>query len=299
MDNKFNNMLQEFLKNNNVENMAEANEKLQEFIKMYNNGEIEYENTPLDDAYEILEEAQNAKTEKEAIKLAKKAYEKSRECFDAILFQCDLEENGIRRMKLLDDGLEFEKNRLTKEKYFDKENIGHFYGIFETRPYIRGLVIKAEYLLEEGKLSQAKNICREVLRLNENDNMGARYLLMAIYATLEEENDMLKLYKKYPEEDLEMIFPLFALYYKLGNDKKAKEYLNRIDKCNSNFVKFFYGTIKESKKVELGYYSRGDSSEIFMYLDRYDYLLITMPKLHEYVIDNLMKNKKSKNGDQL
>ena len=293
MNNKFNNMLQEFLKNNNVENIDEANEKLQEFIKMYNNGEIEYENTPLDDAYEILEEAQNARNEKEAIKLAKKAYEKSPECFDAILFQCDLEENGIKRMKLLDDGLEAEKNRLTKEKYFDKENIGHFYGIFETRPYIRGLVVKAEYLLEEGKLRQAESICKEVLRLNENDNMGARYLLMAIFATLEEENDMLKLYKKYPEEDLEMLFPLFALYYKIGNDKKAKEYLNRVNKCNSNFVKIFNDTIKESDKVKPGYYSRGDSSEIFMYLERYGYLLITMPRLHEYVIENLMKNKKS------
>ena len=292
MDNKFNNMLQEFLKNNDVDSIDNANEKLQEFIKMYNNGEIEYENTPLDDAYEILEEAQNAKTEKEAIKLAKKAYEKSRERFDAILFQCDLEENGIKRMKLLDEGLEFEKNRLKKEKYFDKENIGHFYGIFETRPYIRGLVIKAEYLLEEGKLRQAESVCKEVLKLNKNDNMGARYLLMAIYATLEEENDMLKLHKEYPEESLEMIFPLFALYYKLGNDMKAKEYLNRVDKCNSNFVKFFKGTIKESKEVNLGYYSRGDSSEIFMYFGRYDYLLITMPKLHEYVIENLMKNKK-------
>lgn len=293
MDNKFNNMLQEFLKNNNVENIDEANEKLQEFIKMYNNGEIEYENTPLDDAYEILEEAQNARNEKEAIKLAKKAYEKSLECFDAILFQCDLEENGIKRMKLLEGGLEVEKNRLIKEKYFDKENIGHFYGIFETRPYIRGLVVKAEYLLEEGKLRQAESICKEVLRLNENDNMGARYLLMAIFATLEEENDMLKLYKKYPEEDLEMLFPLFALYYKIGNDKKALEYLNRVNKCNSNFVKFFNGTIKESGKVKPGYYSRGDSSEIFMYLERYGYLLITMPRLHEYVIENLMKNKKS------
>ncbi len=293
MDNKFNNMLQEFLKNNNVENIDEANEKLQEFIKMYNNGEIEYENTPLDDAYEILEEAQNARNEKEAIKLAKKAYEKSPECFDAILFQCDLEENGIKRMKLLEGGLEVEKNRLIKEKYFDKENIGHFYGIFETRSYIRGLVVKAEYLLEEGKLRQAESICKEVLRLNENDNMGARYLLMAIFATLEEENDMLKLYKKYPEEDLEMLFPLFALYYKIGNDKKALEYLNRVNKCNSNFVKFFNGTIKESSKVKPGYYSRGDSSEIFMYLERYGYLLITMPRLHEYVIENLMKNKKS------
>ena len=293
MNNKFNNMLQEFLKNNNVENIDEANEKLQEFIKMYNNGEIEYENTPLDDAYEILEEAQNARNEKEAIKLAKKAYEKSPECFDAILFQCDLEENGIKRMKLLEGGLEVEKNRLIKEKYFDKENIGHFYGIFETRPYIRGLVVKAEYLLEEGKLRQAESICKEVLRLNENDNMGARYLLMAIFATLEEENDMLKLYKKYPEEDLEMLFPLFALYYKIGNDKKAKEYLNRVNKCNSNFVKIFNDTIKESDKVKPGYYSRGDSSEIFMYLERYGYLLITMPRLHEYVIENLMKNKKS------
>ncbi len=292
MNNKFNNMLQEFLKNNNVKDIDEANEKLQEFIKMYNNDEIEYKNTPLDDAYEILEEAQNARNEKEALRLAKKAYEKSSECFDAILFQCDLEENGIKRMKLLDDGLEFEKNRLTKEKYFDKENIGHFYGIFETRPYIRGLVIKIEYLLEEGKLRQAANICKEVLKLNENDNLCARYLLMAIYATLEEEKDMLDLYKKYPEEDLEMLFPLFAIYYKIGNDKKAKDYLNRIDKCNSNFVKFFKGTIKTSEKINPGYYSRGDSSEIFMYLSRYDYLLITMPRLHEYVIESLMKKKK-------
>ena len=256
MDNKFNNMLQEFLKNNNVENIDEANEKLQEFIKMYNNGEIEYENTPLDDAYEILEEAQNARNEKEAIKLAKKAYEKSPECFDAILFQCDLEENGIKRMKLLEGGLEVEKNRLIKEKYFDKENIGHFYGIFETRPYIRGLVVKAEYLLEEGKLRQAESICKEVLRLNENDNMGARYLLMAIFAALEEENEVRKLHNKYPAE-------------------RISEY------------------IKESGKVNPGYYSRGDSSEIFMYLERYGYLLITMPRLHEYVIENLMKNKKS------
>lgn len=293
MDNKFNNMINEFLANTNAKDENDLNEKLQEFIKKYNAGEIEYENTPLDDAYEILEEAQNARNEKEAIKLAKKAYEKSPECFDAVLFQCDLEENGIKRMKLLDDGLEVEKNRLTKEKYFDKENIGHFYGIFETRPYIRGLVVKAEYLLEEGKLRQAESICKEVLRLNESDNIGARYLLMAIFATLEEEDDMLKLYNKYPEEDLEMLFPLFALYYKIGNDKKAKEYLNRVNKCNSNFVKFFNGTIKESDKVNPGYYSRGDSSEIFMYLERYDYLLITMPRLHEYVIENLMKNKKS------
>ena len=36
---------------------------------------------------------------------------------------------------------------------------------------------------------------KKSVKLNENDNTGARYLLMAIYAYLEEEKEMLKLYK--------------------------------------------------------------------------------------------------------
>ena len=152
MNNKLNNMINEFLANTDAKDEKELNEKLQEFIKMYNNGKIEYENTPLDDAYEILEEAKNTKTEKEAIKLAKKAYEKCPECFDAVLFQVHLEDNPLKRWKLLEEGLEYEKARLEHEGYFDKENIGHFYGIFETRPYIRGLFAKADYLILDGKI---------------------------------------------------------------------------------------------------------------------------------------------------
>ena len=44
---------------------------LQEFIKMYNNGEKEYASTLLDDVYEILDKAQNTRNEKENIKLSK------------------------------------------------------------------------------------------------------------------------------------------------------------------------------------------------------------------------------------
>ena len=32
---------------------------------------------------------------------------------------------------------------------------------------------------------------------------------------------------------------LLLLYYKIENDKKTKEYLTRVNKCNSNFVKLF------------------------------------------------------------
>lgn len=87
MNNELNNMMNEFFKNVDAKDDKELNKKLQEFMKKYNAGEIEYEKTPLDIAYEILEKAQNAKTKTQALKYAKEAYETSSDCFDAILFQ--------------------------------------------------------------------------------------------------------------------------------------------------------------------------------------------------------------------
>ena len=292
MDNKFNNMLNEFFANTDAKNDEELNEKLQEFIAKYNNGEIDYTNTILDDAYELLEQAENAKTKNQAIKLAKEAYDMCPDCFDAVLFQVDLEENSIKRDKMLNEGLEFEKDRLEEEGYFEKDNIGHFYGIFETRPYIRGLYRKADYLIADGKAKQARDICLEILRLNNNDNTGARYLLMAIYAYLEDEKEILKLYKKYPEENLEMLFPLLVLYYKLGNYDEANKYLTRINKANPHFLKFFKGTMKINKDIEHGYYQHGDSSEVFMCLNNFAFLLSSVPALHEYILENSKKTKK-------
>ena len=291
MNNKLNNMINEFLANTDAKDENELNKKLQDFIQKYNAGEIEYENTLLDDAYELLEKAENARSKVQAINYAKRAYDMCPACFDAIIFQVHLEDNPLKRWKLLEKGLELEKVRLEDEGYFDKDNIGHFYGIFETRPYIRGLFEKADYLIVDGKMKQARDVCKEILKLNENDNTGARYLLMAIYAYLEEENDMLKLYKKYSEESLEMLFPLFILYYKQGNDKKAKDYLDRINQANPDFIKFFKGTMKENKNVPEGYYSKGDSSEVIMYFRQYDFLVDTIPTIDYYILE-YSKNKK-------
>ena len=291
MNNKLNNMVNQFLANNNTENEEELNKKLQEFIKKLNTNEIEYNNTPLDDAYELLEKAEEAKTEKLAIKYAKKAYEICPDCFDAILFQVNLEDDPLKRWDLLNKGLEKERKRLENANFFQQDNIGYFYGIFETRPYMRGLYAKANYLLLDGKIKQALNVCKEILRLNKNDNLGARYLLMAIYAYLEEEQEMLKLYKKYSEENLEMLFPLFVLYYKLGNDDLAKKYLKRINKANANFLKLFKGTIKINEDTPKGYYAIGDASEVIMYFQQYYFLINTLPTIERYILEN-SKNKK-------
>lgn len=291
MDNKMNNMIKEFLENTDAENEEELNEALGKFIEQYNAGEIEYENTPLDEAYELLEEAENAKTIKDAKRLAKKAFETSNACFDAKLFLADIEENSLKSNKIINEGLEFEKKRLEQEGYFDKENIGSFYGIFETRPYIRGLYTKACNLSNEGKYKKAIEVCKEILRLNENDNTGARYLLMALYAVIEDEKAMLDLYKKYNEEiNLEMLFPLFALYYKKEDDSKAKKYLDMINKANKHFIKFFKETIKLEEDSMSGYYSRGNASEVLMYMREYFFLVCTLSNINDYILENSKNN---------
>lgn len=285
MNNKLNNMINEFLENTNLKDEKELDVKLQEFMQKYNNGEIEYEDTILDEAYDLLEKAENAKSKKTAIKYAKQAYDTCPDCFDAVLFLASIEENPIKRWKIFNEGLKFEKDRLDDEGYFKKDNIGHFYLIFETRPYMRGLFAKANYLITDGKMKQAKEVCKEILKLNENDNLGARYLLMAINAYLEDEKEMLDLYKKYPEDNLGMLIPLLVLYFKQDNNKKVKEYLNKIKKANPYFIKFFKVNMKEAFDVSNGYYQVGKPSEVASYFMEYMFLLHSVPTLSYSILE--------------
>ena len=86
MDNKLNNIINEFFENTDAKNDEELNNQLQELMEKYNNGEIDYVNTAMDDAYELLEEAQKTKSKKKAKKLAEEAYLGCPDCFDALLY---------------------------------------------------------------------------------------------------------------------------------------------------------------------------------------------------------------------
>ncbi len=58
---------------------------------------------------------------------------------------------------------------------------GHFWGILETRPYMRalhGLGLSASKL---GKCEEAVQIFEQMLKLNPNDNQGARYLIGPVH----------------------------------------------------------------------------------------------------------------------
>lgn len=65
--------------------------------------------------------------------------------------------------------------------YDTDEYIGDYRRFIETRPYMRAKLQYINMMTSSGMMDRVIEECEDVLRLNENDNMGVRYLLMHLY----------------------------------------------------------------------------------------------------------------------
>ena len=86
---------------------------------------------------DLLFEAYDEPIKTKAIKLAKQALELNPNNIDAENFITKHETNTIKRLKKYEETLNKEKANLEKENFFNKENVGIFWGLIETRPYMR------------------------------------------------------------------------------------------------------------------------------------------------------------------
>jgi tetratricopeptide (TPR) repeat protein len=78
-----------------------------------------------------------------------------------------------------------------------KEDAGHFWGLLETRPYMRAREELAEALRYAGRLEEAVAEWEAMLELNPNDNQGVRYHLLPCYLALGRLEGARRLFGKY------------------------------------------------------------------------------------------------------
>ncbi len=159
-----------------------------------------------------------------------------------------------------------ENKKLKKKGYFD--DMGYFYTIYETRPYIRLRYAYMRHLSKMGKLSLAVGEAEEIIKLNINDNMGVRYWLMKLYALLENLESAENLHNRYNDDSsVHFLLPLSVLYYKLDQMKKAQKYLQLAYRNNHYLVDFFSGDLDfEGEEIvncmENGVYRVGGPGEM-------------------------------------
>jgi len=145
--------------------------------------------------YQAFEEANPAKR----IVLAHDALTISPNCADAYVLLAEEEADTVSRaLELYQEGVAAGERALGA-KFFE-ENAGYFWGILETRPYMRARRGLADALWRVGRKEEALAHYRELLRLNPNDNQGNRYLLADLLLQMDQIEGVAQLLNQYPDE---------------------------------------------------------------------------------------------------
>jgi tetratricopeptide (TPR) repeat protein len=141
--------------------------------------------TALEQAQDLMYQAWET-SGKQRVELARRALEVSPDCADGYVLLAEETARTLQEAKDLYEQAVKAGERALGPRAF-KKDVGHFWGILETRPYMRARAGLAQCLWMLGERQQAIEHYTDMLRLNPNDNQGIRYKLAS--CLLEEDYD--------------------------------------------------------------------------------------------------------------
>ena len=160
----------------------------------------------------------------------------------------------------------YELEKLEREEFkkLDPEEMGWEY--IENRPYLRLKWWLAGKYVRNAFFTKAEKQYKELLEMNPNDSLGARYELMNVYAHLEKYDEAKVFLDEYEKEyrlDDMLLIPMMLLSLKVGENELAEDYYRKLLKENSGVTQFLRLLKKEGAEgVEMiadepndGYYS--------------------------------------------
>jgi tetratricopeptide (TPR) repeat protein len=155
--------------------------------------------TPLERAQDLIYEAFETESPRKRVQLAKKALKVSPDCADAYVLLAEEDAESLEEAReLYQKGVEAGERALGRETF--EEEAGHFWGILETRPYMRARQGLAVCLWELGEREEAIEHYREMLYLNPGDNQGIRYELAGYLLDEEMDEELGELLERYEED---------------------------------------------------------------------------------------------------
>lgn len=229
-------------------------------------GAVGRERTAVDEAQMIIYDAWESDDPRERVSLARKALLVSADCADAYVL---LAEESARTLEeaidLFRKGIEAGERALGERAF--KEDVGHFWGMLETRPYMRARAGLAECLWEAGRREEAVDHYQDMLRLNPNDNQGIRYMLMPWLIEMNRDKDAERLFKKYRNDA--SAFWLWSRvlldFRRLGDSPEARRSFIEASEYNPHVVLLLTGRKKMPRHLP-EYYGIADENEAVSYV---------------------------------
>lgn len=196
--------------------------------------------SPLERAQDIAYRAFEARGRRR-VQLARKALELSRDCADAWVI---LGENTVdleRARELYAEGVSAGERALGPRVF--AEEAGHFWGLVETRPYMRARFGLAQVLERLGRREEAMGHYRELLRLNANDNQGVRDLLLPVLLISGRDDEAAALLDRYAEDAMAVWRYGRALvtFRREGDSAAARDHRREALRANQRVAKYLAG----------------------------------------------------------
>lgn len=214
-------------------------------------------------AQELAYDAWDAATPEESIALAQKALEISPFCVDAYNILADHAQTYDDAIVLYQKAAAIGEHSLGED--FFRDCMGDFWGILETRPYMRARAGIVECLLAFDDRKSAIQHCKEILKLCPNDNLGMRDILMALLLGAGKGKQAETLYKRYKDDYSAIWFYARALldFRKHGESEVADSSLRAAFAVNK-FVPDYLLQKKKIPTIRPSFYSPGDKNEAIL-----------------------------------
>jgi tetratricopeptide (TPR) repeat protein len=223
----------------------------------------------LEDAQDLMYRAWETADQRQRVALAKEALSRSPLCADAyVLLAEETAKTPAEAIDLYRRGLEAGEKAVGPAAF--QEDVGHFWGLLETRPYMRARGGLAQALWDIGYHDEAIEHYRELLRLNPNDNQGNRYLLAGCLLALDRDADLTALLDAYGQESTAEWSYTWALvaYRRDGDSVEARSLLEKATTANSHVASYLLGRKKLPRKP-VPYITMGGEDEAQEYARRY------------------------------
>lgn len=208
--------------------------------------------TPLEQAQELMYEAWDH-TGRKSRKLVHRALEICPDCADAYVWLAEDCSDVERALEWYQKGVEAGERALGAER-MDRD-AGHFWGMVDTRPYMRARLGLAQCLWSLGKRQEAIAHYEELLRLNPCDNQGVRYLLLPCLIELNAEDRVDRLLGRYKEDETCQWLYLRALwaYRRDGDSSAARELVRKAMQSNALVPGFLTGRNRMPARLPSSY----------------------------------------------
>jgi tetratricopeptide (TPR) repeat protein len=216
-------------------------------------------------AQDIMYQAWDEGNPARRISLAHKALKISPDCADAYVLLAEEEADTLQRaLGLYQKGVTAGQRALG-EDYF-KVNTGYFWGLLETRPYMRAMQGKASCLWELDRRQEAIEIYNEMLRLNPGDNQGVRYALADLLLSMGRDAELAKLLRQFKDDASAVWRFTQALleFRKTGNSPKANRLVQAALEFNPHVLPYLSGKKRIPKRLP-DYIGFGDENEASVY----------------------------------